>query len=42
METDVLKNKTAEEKGMLAAYERPFDSTKKENLKGLVDHARNE
>ena len=37
-----IKNKTAEEKGMLAAYERPFDSTKKENLKGLVDHARNE
>jgi flavodoxin len=37
-----IKHKTAEEKGMLAAYERPFDSTKKENLKELIDHARNE
>jgi flavodoxin len=35
-----IKNKTAEESGMLAAYERPFDSCKKENLKGLLEHAR--
>lgn len=37
-----IKNKTSEEIGMLAAYDRPFDSTKKENLKGLLDYARNE
>lgn len=37
-----IKNKTAEERGMLDAYKRPFDSTKKENLKGLLDHARSD
>ena len=33
------KNKTPDEKGMLAAYSRPIDCTKKENIKAIVEYA---
>jgi menaquinone-dependent protoporphyrinogen IX oxidase len=32
------RNKTPDEKGMLAAYEKPVDFTKKENIKELIDY----
>jgi menaquinone-dependent protoporphyrinogen IX oxidase len=33
------KNKTPDEKGMLTAYSRPIDCTKKENIKAIVEYA---
>jgi menaquinone-dependent protoporphyrinogen IX oxidase len=36
----MTKNKTPDEKGMLAAYSRPIDCTKKENIKSLIEYAR--
>ena len=33
------KNKTPDEKGMLAAYSRPIDCTRKENIKAIVEYA---
>lgn len=32
--------RTPDEKGMLAAYDKPLDCTRRENIKALVDHAR--
>jgi menaquinone-dependent protoporphyrinogen IX oxidase len=32
------RNKTPDEKGMLAAYEHPMDFTKKENIKELINY----
>jgi flavodoxin len=34
------RHKTPDEKGMLAAYSKPMDFTKKENIKGLVEYVR--
>jgi menaquinone-dependent protoporphyrinogen IX oxidase len=34
------KNKTPDEKGMLASYSRPIDCTRKENIKELIEYAR--
>jgi menaquinone-dependent protoporphyrinogen IX oxidase len=34
------KNRTPDEKGMLAAYSKPVDFTKKENIKGLLEYVR--
>lgn len=31
------KEKTADDRGMLSAYSHPFDATKKENIKELID-----
>ena len=33
------KNKTPDERGMLAAYSRPIDCTRKENIKAIVEYA---
>ena len=33
------KNKTPDEKGMLAAYSKPIDCTRKENIKAIVEYA---
>ena len=33
------KNKAPDEKGMLAAYSKPVDCTKKENIKGIIEYA---
>lgn len=35
------RNRTPDEKGMLAAYSKPMDFTKKEKIKKIVDYARN-
>ncbi len=32
------KNRTSDEKGMLAAYAKPLDCTKKENIKQLIEY----
>ncbi|MGD6852450.1 MAG: flavodoxin domain-containing protein [Candidatus Bathyarchaeia archaeon] len=34
------KNKTPDEKGMLAAYAKPMDFTRKENIREIVDYAK--
>ncbi len=34
------RDKTPDEKGMLAAYSKPMDFTKKENVKGLLEYVR--
>ena len=34
------RDKTSDEKGMLAAYSKPMDFTKKENIKDLLEHVR--
>jgi len=34
------RNKTPDEKGMLAAYSKPMDFTKKEKIKKIIDYAR--
>ncbi len=34
------RDKTSDEKGMLAAYSKPMDFTKKENIKGLLEYVR--
>ena len=33
------KSKTPDERGMLAAYSRPIDCTRKENIKAIVEYA---
>jgi menaquinone-dependent protoporphyrinogen IX oxidase len=37
----LLRNRTSDEKGMLAAYSKPLDCTRKENIRPLVEYARN-
>ena len=34
------RHKTPDEKGMLAAYSKPMDFTKKENIKELLEYVR--
>ena len=34
------KNKTPDEKGMLAAYSKPLDCSRKENIKGIIEYAK--
>jgi menaquinone-dependent protoporphyrinogen IX oxidase len=34
------KNKTPDEKGMLAAYSKPIDCARKENIKGIVEYVK--
>ena len=34
----LTKNKTPDERGMLAAYSKPIDCTRKENIKGIVEY----
>jgi menaquinone-dependent protoporphyrinogen IX oxidase len=36
----LLRNRTPDEKGMLAAYSKPLDCTRKENIKQLVEYAK--
>jgi menaquinone-dependent protoporphyrinogen IX oxidase len=36
----LLRNRTSDEKGMLAAYSKPLDCTRKENIKPLVEYAK--
>jgi menaquinone-dependent protoporphyrinogen IX oxidase len=36
----IKKNKTPDEKGMLAAYSRPIDCTRKENVKEIIEYAK--
>jgi menaquinone-dependent protoporphyrinogen IX oxidase len=35
----LLRNRTSDEKGMMAAYSKPLDCTRKENIKPLIDYA---
>jgi menaquinone-dependent protoporphyrinogen IX oxidase len=35
----LLRNRTSDEKGMLAAYAKPLDCTRRENIKPLVEYA---
>jgi Flavodoxins len=35
----LLRKRTSDEKGMLAAYSKPLDCTRKENIKALVEYA---
>ena len=37
----LLRNRTSDEKGMLAAYSKPLDCTRKENIKPLVEYVKN-
>ncbi len=34
------RNRTSDEKGMLAAYSKPIDCTRKVNIKSLVEYAK--
>jgi len=36
----IKKKKTPDEKGMLAAYSKPIDCTKKENIKEIIEYAK--
>jgi|AGTN01.1.fsa_nt_gi hypothetical protein len=36
----LLRNRTSDEKGMLSAYAKPLDRTRKENIKPLVEYAK--
>jgi len=38
--TESKRDKTSDEKGMLAAYSKPVDFTKKENIKELLEYVR--
>ncbi|MCK5698991.1 MAG: flavodoxin, partial [Candidatus Aenigmarchaeota archaeon] len=38
--TQLKRDKTSDEKGMLAAYSKPVDFTKKENIKYLLEYVR--
>jgi len=38
--TQLKRDKTPDEKGMLAAYSKPVDFTKKENIKELLEYVR--
>ena len=38
--TQLKRDKTPDEKGMLAAYSKPIDFTKKENTKELLQYVR--
>ena len=35
---EIKRYKTSDEQGMLAAYSKPMDFTKKENIKGLLEY----
>lgn len=36
----LLRKRTSDEKGMLAAYSKPLDCTRKENIKPLIEYAK--
>jgi menaquinone-dependent protoporphyrinogen IX oxidase len=36
----ITKNKTPDERGMLAAYSKPIDCTRKENIKGIIEYVK--